>query len=258
MMRNLFGFGRFYERWEYRRGLYGTPDPAVTLPFTYVADLLRWGALGRYIWWSRRVTGWTSGPEAVRLAQAAFEMPSHAVLVELGTFVGRSAVLLAGARKLRGNGRVYCVDPFDGSGDAFSVPIYRAIQKAARASLRARFEENLRRAGVREWVEVMEARAEHAGQEWDTAIDMLFLDGHQSYDAVKATYDLWTPFLKPGGLLVIHNSRPGYRQDTHDGSARLAEEQLRPPLYDSVEHVKSLTLARRLPCMVGAADVLPR
>src|SRR5690348_7024173 len=94
--------GRFYEQWDYRRGLYGTPDSPITLPFSYFTDRLRWGGLGRYIWRSRRVTGWTSGAEAVRLAQTAFEMPSHAVIVELGTFLGRSAVLLAGARKLRG------------------------------------------------------------------------------------------------------------------------------------------------------------
>lgn len=233
-----------YQDWDYRHGLYGKPDPFITLPFSRISDWSRWGALGKYIWRSRRVPGWTRGPEAVRLAQASLALPEHAVVVELGSFLGCSAVLLAGARKLRGCGRVHCIDPFDASGDAFSVPIYREIQSAA-GSLRAQFERNLERAGLRDWVEVHPVRGEEAVQTWSTPIDLLFFDGHQSYDVVIATYSAWSPFLKAGGTLAIHNSRAGYRQDTHDGSARLVEEHIHPPQYEDIELVKSITFARK-------------
>ena len=242
-----FKHTKTYQDWDYRRGLYGRPDPALTLPFSYVGDRLRWGALGRYIWRSRRVPGWMRGPEAVRLAQAAFDLPDGAIVVELGTFLGCSAVLLAGARKLRNSGRVHCVDPFDASGDAFSVPIYEAVRHSEPASLRARCERHLEQAGVRDWVQIHAARAEQVAPTWTQPIDLLLLDGDQSAAAVTAAYDLWLPFLKPGGLLVVHNSRAGYRQESHDGSARLVEERVQPPAYSDVQCVKSLTFARKRP-----------
>ena len=99
--------------------------------------------------------------------------------------------------------------------------------------------------GLRDWVQVHAARAEQVAPTWILPIDLLFLDGDQSYPAVTAAYDLWTPFLKCGGRLVVHNSRAGYRQESHDGSARLVEERVQPPEYGDVHCVKSLTFARK-------------
>ena len=96
-------------------------------PLRLGLDRARHGRLGWYVWQSRRVLGWTRGAEAVALARHAYALPRGATVVEVGSFLGCSTVLLAGARKLRGSGRVHAVDPFDASGDAYSVPYYRAI-----------------------------------------------------------------------------------------------------------------------------------
>ena len=163
-----------------RRSLYGKPIPLLMRPFSYLADRHRLGPLGRYVWFSRQVPGWTRGQEAIRLAQVSSSLPENAVVVEIGSFLGCSAILLAGGRKTSGSGEVHCVDPFDGSGDAFSVPIYESIRSAMSKSLRQRFEENLSRAGVRAWVHVHSAHADKAVDHWTRPIDMLFLDGNQS------------------------------------------------------------------------------
>jgi MMP 1-O-methyltransferase len=236
---------KLYQDWDYRHGLYGKPDPLPTLPFSWISDRRRLGPLGEYVWRARRVPGWTRDVEAVALAQASYGLPDGAVVVELGSFLGCSSVLLAGARKVRGSGRVHCVDPFDASGDSFSAPIYETIRDSASFSLRERFERNLVRAGVREWVDVHQARGEDAVRSWAVPIDLLFFDGHHSYEVVSATYAAWTPFLKKGGVLAVHNSRTGYRQESHDGSARVVEELVRPPMWESIELVKSTTFARK-------------
>jgi methyltransferase family protein len=234
-----------YERWDYQHVLHGHPDPLLTLPFSYVSDRLRWGPLGRYVWESRRVPGWTRHDEAITLAHESYALPDRAVIVEIGSFLGCSAVLLAGARKLRGSGKVHCIDPFDASGDAFSVPIYRTIRGFSRASLRERFDRYVARAGLSDWVEVHPGLAQDVLPTWSAPIDLLLFDGDQSYEVVRATYEGWMPFLKPGATLAMHNSRPGYRQESHDGSARLVEELIRPPDYDGLRYVRSMTFARR-------------
>jgi predicted O-methyltransferase YrrM len=237
---------RLYQRWDDERGLNGRPDPLPTLPFSRLADRLRWGPLGRYIWESRRVRGWTRGEEAVRLARAAYDLPKDAVIVEIGSFLGCSTVLLAGARQIRESGRVHCVDTFDASGDEFSVPIYRTIRDSEKCTLRERFERNIERSGLRSRVEIHPGKAAEMAANWAGPIDLLFFDGDQSREGVRAAYEAWEPFLKDGGTLVLHNSRPGYRREGHDGHAVLAEELVRAPLYGDVEHVGTTTFARRL------------
>jgi hypothetical protein len=78
------------------------------------------------------------------------------------------------------------VDPFDASGDAFSQPIYRAIQQSGVIGLKQHFEENIRGAGLTDWVQVHPVRDTELVATWSTPIDLLFLDGDQSYPGARA------------------------------------------------------------------------
>ena len=96
-------FWTLWERREYQRRLHGVPEPFLWRPFSYVRDR-RLGSLGQYVWHSRQIQGWTRDDEAIRLAQVSQSLPADAVVVEIGTFLGCSTVLLAGGRKIRGSG----------------------------------------------------------------------------------------------------------------------------------------------------------
>ena len=234
------------KRYRDYRELYGKPIPLVTFPAWLIYDRLCWGSLGKYISLSRRITGWTRGAEAVVLAQISASLPDNATVVENGCFLGCSTVLLAGARKWRGSGRVHCIDPFDASGDAFSVPIYHAIKNSLKISLRQRFENNIRRAGLGEWVEVHQGRASEIASHWTKPIDMLFLDGDQSYKEVRIAYDSWSPFLKFEAMIAIHNSASGTYHESHDGHMRLVMETIRAPHYDEIQCIGITTFARKV------------
>ena len=36
-------------------------------------------------------------------------------------------------------------------------------------------------------------------------IDLLFIDGDHSYEGVKKDYELYSPFVKKGGMIVFHD-----------------------------------------------------
>ncbi len=235
-----------FKAYRRRHDLYGAPCSRLTYPAWLVHDRLEWGRLGQYIALSRRIPGWTRGEEAVALALASQSLPQAAVVVEIGSFLGRSAVLLAGARKLQGSGKVYCVDPFDASGDAFSASVYQALRSGKGRSLRERFDANIRRAGLTDWVEVCQGRAEEVVGDWNQPIDLLFLDGDQSFGGAQSAYNLWAPYLKPGGLLAIHNSRPGAYHESHDGQRRLVADIIGPPQYVDVLCRGTTTFARKI------------
>jgi len=192
-----------------------------------------------------RIPGWRLREEALELVRLSFMLPAHAVIVEVGAFLGSGTVLLAGARKLHGSGRVDCIDPFDASGDAFSAPIYRAIADHEDRSLRDRFEENIRRLGLSKWVSVHEGTSEAIGSRWNEPIDLLLLDGDQSPEGARAAFLRWTPFLNAGGILALTNSSDRAYDEGHDGHRRLVVERLTAPEFSGIYGVGTTTFARR-------------
>jgi MMP 1-O-methyltransferase len=158
---------------------------------------------------AEQIPGWRSGAESKELARLSFALDPRAIIVEIGTFLGRGTMLLAGPRKLRGSSRVHCVDPFDGSGDAFSVPEYQQIRAdLGGGPLRQHFDANMARLGLLDWIEVHQGRQEEVVAGWREPIDLLLLDGDQSPAGAASAYDNWSPFVKTGGILAVANSDP--------------------------------------------------
>jgi MMP 1-O-methyltransferase len=200
--------------------------------------------LQEYIQMSSLIPGWTRNEDAEELARASFSLSRDAIIVEIGAFLGCCTVLLAGARCVRGSGEVHSVDPFDCSGDAFSVPHYRDIVASlGGGSLRDHFEANIRRAGLNDWVQVHHGRAAEVAATWELPIDLLLLDGDQSPRGAREAFDSWLPFLKPGGIIVLRNTKPREYAEGHDGHRRLVVEKISPPRFIDVRLVGSTTFA---------------
>ena len=155
-------------------------------------------------------------------------------------------MLLAGARKLRRSGRVHCVDPFDASGDDYSASRYREIlgRRGDLRPVRERFQENIVRVGLQDWVEVHANRSHDAVTNWSLSIDLLFMDGAQTYAEVMEDYNDWSPHLKIGGILAIHNSIG--ESGPPNGYLRLVKERIRPPYWSVILRAGVTTFARKL------------
>jgi predicted O-methyltransferase YrrM len=200
--------------------------------------------VAEYLALSARIPGWTRNEEARELARISLSLGPRAVIAELGSFLGSGTILLAGPRKIRGSGKVHAVDPFDCSGDSYSVPVYRNILAGlGSGSLRDFFQHNVLHAGLSDWVEVHQGRACEIAATWNTPLDLLFLDGDQSRAGARAAYESWSPFLKPGGVIALHNSDPGNFRPDHDGHRLLVDEEIVTPKYTSIYPVNSTTFA---------------
>ena len=201
--------------------------------------------LSRIVATSTTVFGWREGEALTEIALVSWSLRNDATIVEIGSFMGRSSAVLAGARRMRGSGTVHCVDPFDCSGDAFSVPHYVDALKATGAtSLEEVFRWNMSRLGVASWIEIHRGTARDVGTRWSSPIDLLLLDGDQSARGARQAYETWIPFLSPGGTLILGNIHD-LPSKGHDGNSRLAERELKAPLYSSVRRVGSTVFATR-------------
>jgi predicted O-methyltransferase YrrM len=124
-------------------------------------------------------------------------------IVELGSWVGLTTSYLATACRVRGEGRVHAVDTFEGTKEGGGH--YSSIEKYDGSTLAA-FRGNIHRAGVDDLVNVMVGYTSDAAQQYrGRPIRLLLIDADHSFAAVKRDFQLWSPMVMPGGLIVFHD-----------------------------------------------------
>jgi predicted O-methyltransferase YrrM len=65
---------------------------------------------------------------------------------------------------------------------------------------------NLAAAGVEHRVEIIRSTSTEAAKGWSRPIDLLFIDGDHSYEGVKNDWNLFHPFVRPGGVVLFHDT----------------------------------------------------
>jgi hypothetical protein len=126
----------------------------------------------------------------------AKSLPDHAVIVEIGSFQGRSAVSMGYA--IRGTKkRIYAIDTFQGNVGDFQV--------SKKGQYVEGFLGNVSRNDLWPWIFPLRGLSHEVGRRWGTPIDFIFIDGSHAYEDVKLDYELFAPFVKTGGLIAFHD-----------------------------------------------------
>jgi len=147
------------------------------------------------------VEGWLTEAQARRLFAAAGAVPPGGRIVEIGSFRGRSAIVLA--RWARPDVEVVCIDPHAGSD--------RGPQEIAADADRGRadheaFAANLARAGVAERVRHVRAFSDAALEQVPGPVDVLFVDGAHRFGPARADLVRWGDRVRPGGRMLVHDA----------------------------------------------------
>ena len=182
-----------------------------------------------------KISGWLSSAEAAALFFLARSLGNLPNVVEIGSYVGKSSVVLGLAVKPL-QGRVYCVDPFDVDYLDF------------KGSRLVTFLRNIREVGLLNICVPYSGTSAERVRGWKTPIDMLFIDGDHQYEAVKQDYLLWTPYLRDGGILAMHDvDLPGDPwPPTDEGPGLVARELIFPSdEWPDVERIDRLLVARK-------------
>ena len=152
----------------------------------------------------RDVDGWLSEDEADLLlaacARAVAQSPGGAV-VEVGSYCGRSTIVLASVVAAgRTPGRVVAIDPHEGEVMAFDGRIMSMPPTLER------FEANIERAGLRDFVLTMPRRSYEVP--WDDPIAFLFIDGLHDRENVERDFRHFERHLVRGGFVAFHDYSP--------------------------------------------------
>ncbi len=140
------------------------------------------------------------------LFTAAANLPDNAVIVEIGSFMGRSTTAMAFA--CRGTDKkIFAIDMFKGNDSDFVVKGKNNIDWDGGDFLQA-FKDNLAKNDLLDLVTPCQGLSGEIGKTWTTPIDFLFVDGSHEYDDVVRDFELFWPWLKPGGLIAFRDVQP--------------------------------------------------
>jgi predicted O-methyltransferase YrrM len=147
------------------------------------------------------VEGWLTEAQGERLWRAATGMREGGRVVEIGSFRGRSAIVLASAAPE--GSAVVCIDPHLGSDRG---PQELRADHALGEDDHAAFRANLVQAGVGGVVHHVRERSEAAHGAVRGSIDVLFVDGAHRYGPALADLRDWGAKVAPGGRLLVHDA----------------------------------------------------
>ncbi len=170
-------------------------------------------------------------------------------LLEVGTYCGRSTILLAEAARESGTVAV-TVDHHRGSeeqqpGWDFHDPTVVDPQ-VGRMDTLPTFRRTLHAAGLEDHVIAMVGRSPQVARVWGGRLGFVFIDGGHTDEHASADYEGWAPKLAEGGTLVIHDVFPD-PVDEFTGQApyRIYLRALESGAFTEVSATDSLRVLRR-------------
>ena len=144
------------------------------------------------------VEGYLSPREICFLALLAACPTAQGEILEIGSFKGKSTIILAKAAALTDNAVVHAVDPMiapsetdpDLRGDASSFPD---------------FQKYINQHNVSDKIEFHQTFSYELAKTWNKPLRLLWIDGDHTYKGTKLDFDGFAPHLTDGAIVAVHD-----------------------------------------------------
>ncbi len=172
------------------------------------------------------VVGYLDPGQEQLLFEIVKGLPDGAVIIEIGSHLGRSTSAMALAC-VNSQKRIFVVDPWDGGG---------------LGSTRAIWNSNFKRLGLAQYVTPIQGFSQDVMKEWDPNFkaDFIFVDGAHWWEEVREDFYLTYPLLKDGGWYAYHDIT------YHWPACLRAWRQLATPLLANRGAVTSLAFGQKI------------
>ena len=179
------------------------------------------------------VKGWFTREEGGSLYEAAARaVKVSPVFVEVGSWKGRSTMVLGYAAKRRG-AKLYAVDPHEGD-------LHSQGKGIKTEGTLEEFEKNVVAAGIRDVVTTVAKKStDVVWKEENGKIGLLFIDGKHDYESVSKDFKHFEPHLHHDGYVAFHDyNEPDVK--------RFVDEVVETGQYEPVSEVGSLKVIHRV------------
>jgi predicted O-methyltransferase YrrM len=196
---------------------------------------------------ARAARGFMPDDEGQALYDAAVAVGVDGPFLEVGSYCGKSAIYLGAAAAKQGR-VLFALDHHRGSeenqaGWEWHEPdlVDPAVNKMDTLPI---FRRTVHDAGLEGTVVALVGDSPTVGGVWQTPLSMLFIDGGHGEEPAHRDLEIWTPHIKVGGTLLIHDVFP----NPEDGG--------RPPYEIFCRAIESGSFAEQR--AVGSLRVLTR
>jgi MMP 1-O-methyltransferase len=196
----------------------------------------------------RAAPGFMPEDEGLALYAAAVEVAPLGPLIEIGSYCGRSTLLLAAAAATAGT-HVVTIDHHRGSeehqpGWEYHDPTL-VDPAVGRIDTLPVFRRTIATSGLEPHVIAITARSEDVGRYWAHGAGLVFVDGSHTDESAQRDYAAWAEHVVAGGLLAIHDV---FADPAEGGQApfRIYQRALASGAFTELEGCRSLRLLQRV------------
>lgn len=133
------------------------------------------------------VPGWLTDEEGEALFELARGCDGRGVIVEIGSWKGKSTICLGLGSRAGNAVRIFAIDPHAD---------YRFGD----------FKANVERAGIADLVTPIASLSQPAAKDFHEPIELLFVDGSHEEALVREDFDKWVPKVVDGGWVAFHDT----------------------------------------------------
>ncbi|WP_123024905.1 class I SAM-dependent methyltransferase [Mycolicibacterium stellerae] len=202
-----------------------------------------------------QVTGFMPADEGRALYDAAVGYLRDGVGVEIGTYCGKSTLMLGAAAQQSG-GVLYTVDHHHGSEEHQAGWEYHDTSLVDPVSGRFDTLPSLRRAldsaDLDEHVVAVVGKSVVVARGWRTPLRLLFIDGGHTEEAAQRDFDGWARWVDVGGALVIHDVFPN-PDDGGQAPFHIYQRALASGAFREVSSIGSMRVLERVSGTPGEA-----
>lgn len=141
------------------------------------------------------IPGWCTNIEGDYLYQVAAGLPENAIIVDIGTYFGRSACAFA-LGCLESGARVITIDHFRGNPENVQKPAYMYVT------------DQIGRMGkdVKDRVKIIPVEAIEFGERFPKKAHVVYIDNEHGFNTVVNTFSAWYRNVIKGGHILFHDS----------------------------------------------------
>lgn len=180
-----------------------------------------------------KLDGWLTDREGELLYNLAKNCTGEGVIVEIGSWKGKSTIWLAKGSKRGNNVKIYAIDPHTGASEH--------KERYGEVWTFDEFKENIKNTNVDDIVIPIVKTSAEAAKKFDEPVELIFIDGAHEYELVKLDFELWFPKVIDGGIMAFHDTR------RRRGPAKVVEELVyKSKNFKNVRFVDTITFAEKV------------
>lgn len=180
-----------------------------------------------------KVEGYLTYREGETLYNLAKNCKGNGVIVEIGSWKGKSTIWIGNGSKNGNKVKIYAIDSHIGSSEH--------QKENEKTWTFEEFKKNIKNAKVDDIIIPLVKTSEDVAKNFDKPVEFIFIDGAHEYEFVKLDFDLWFPKVIDGGIMAFHDTM------CYDGPKKVVRDLVyKSKFFKNVGFVDSITFAQKV------------